>query len=116
MWEFLRKIGARVNAFGNEDHLPCYINRATVTDDFDKVSLIREYIEQCKKEKGDGAYRQISTLLFSVTENDKWHKKWLLVAAKDGHVVIEGSSIHGDYKCWSIIVQNNLFTRMTRYR
>jgi hypothetical protein len=117
MWEWLIKIGARIrNPWGSEDHLPCYINRATVTNDFITVKLIREYIEMCKKEKGDGSYRQISTLLFSVTEKDEYFKKWLSVAQKDGHVIIEASSIHGDYKCWAIIVQNNLFTRMNRFR
>lgn len=112
MWEFLKRFGLRVNPFGNESHLPCYINRATVTDEFNKVLLIREYIEECKEYKAE----TISTLLFSVTQRDKYYKKWLKVAEEAGYVVVEGASIHGNYKCWSIIVQNDKFQGMAYYR
>jgi hypothetical protein len=114
MWEkILARLGIHsYEVFGNEDHLPCYINRATVRDSIEKIADIRDYIEGCKEHKAN----RISTLLFSVTEQDKWHKKWLKVAEEEGHVVIEGASIHGDYKCWSIIVKNDKFQGMAYYR
>jgi hypothetical protein len=96
------------DAFRNEDHLPCYINRATVTNDFKTYSHIRKYIEACKEQK-EG---MIGMLLFSVTERDAHHKKWLHVAKKDGYQVVQSPSIHGDYQCWSIFVPNDKLGEM----
>jgi hypothetical protein len=115
MWgKILAKLGiCSWDVFGRSTaHLPCYINRATVTNKIAKIQDIRDFIEGCKEFKKD----QISVLLFSVTEDDEHYKKWLKVAEEEGHVVIEGASIHGDYKCWSIIVKNDKFQGMAYYR
>lgn len=100
------------------DHLPCYINRITVIDSINTKVMIRQYIRAVKQEYGDGGDRwnQIGMFLFSVTEKDRHHQKWLDVAKKDGYTVVEGPSIHGPYKCWSIFVPNTSLTRFAGYR
>jgi hypothetical protein len=113
MYEFLRKLCEWLHdPFGGEDHLPCYINRATVVDEMDTYKKIREYIELCKEAK----HESIGMLLFSVTERDKHHKKWLYEAKKQGYTVIQAPSIHGEYQCWAIFVKNDKFEGMAYYR
>jgi hypothetical protein len=84
------------------EHLPCHTSRLTVTDSIKTLSGIRKFIDLARQLDNKGL------VMFSVTERDIYHKKWLKVAAEnsDAQIVETVSRWHGDYKCWMIFFQS----------